>query len=167
MSEPKTDFNSWNSAIETECKRLLMVMALSSSQVASALNLKFGTHFTRNAIIGKSHRMGWSFTRKGSAAPTFTTPKLKVTKKRAPFKPKAKPEQPTTNPQIVYTLRPVISGAAEAIVALRSGECKYGIGDTHAPDFRFCSVPTGDVTRQYCAEHHAICHPRLIIKRAA
>lgn len=41
------------------------------------------------------------------------------------------------------------SGAALAIANLTG--CKYPIGETHEPDFRFCNAPTSGT---YC-EHHA------------
>jgi hypothetical protein len=50
---------SWTDIIEAECKRLYIDDGRSCAETAAALNKKFGTTFTRNAVIGKIHRRGW------------------------------------------------------------------------------------------------------------
>jgi hypothetical protein len=49
----------WNDTIEAECKRL-WIAGKSGTETASALNTKYGTKFSRSAILGKVVREGWN-----------------------------------------------------------------------------------------------------------
>ena len=54
-NSPKT--SQWNDETVARLDALTKV-GKSASQVAAIINAEFGTTFTRNAIIGKSHRVG-------------------------------------------------------------------------------------------------------------
>ncbi|MFC6487332.1 GcrA family cell cycle regulator [Nitratireductor sp. GCM10026969] len=53
-----------------------------------------------------------------------------------------------------------------ALVALKTNECLYPIGDPKEAGFGFCGRPAGEGTR-YCAFHHRLCHARRDVEEAA
>ena len=92
----------------------------SASEIAQILG-----GITRNAVIGKAHRLGLS----GRPSP--------IKRKQAP-RPVAVADEPT--------------GAT--ILSLTERMCRWPIGDPRSPGFRFCgraAVPG----QSYCAEHAA------------
>ena len=65
---------NWTPAAEAEMKRLYVVEGKSASEVAKAL----GSGCTRNAVIGKAHRLGWMKEhRQKPAAVGLKAPKVK------------------------------------------------------------------------------------------
>jgi GcrA cell cycle regulator len=65
---------NWTPAAEVEMKRLYVVEGKSASEVAKAL----GSGCTRNAVIGKAHRLGWMKEhRQKPAAVGLKAPKVK------------------------------------------------------------------------------------------
>jgi GcrA cell cycle regulator len=99
---------------------------LSASQIASELG-----GVTRNAVIGKAHRMGLA----SRPSPLKTeTQKPKAAKKKAPEK-KAVKERIT-------------------LLQLTDKMCKWPIGHPGEPDFHFCGKKA-EAGVPYCAEHCA------------
>ena len=130
----------------------------SASQIAKQLG-----GVTRNAVIGKVHRLGLS----GRATPSRPV-------KRPPRLARPKPQvQPgtavaapasTTSPEetrirrsdqqaILSALQPamVADGEAATILTLRDSMCKWPIGDPADPQFAFCGRKSD--CGPYCSEH--------------
>jgi GcrA cell cycle regulator len=111
---------------------------LSASQIAGEL----GEGVTRNAVIGKAHRMGLSSRPspvKGEAG-TAAAPQVK----RAPAPPKKE--------QVKVTL-----------LDLTERMCKWPIGHPGEPDFQFCgkpSLPTFPYCADHCAQAYQVQQPR-------
>ncbi len=145
----------------------------SASDIAKAL----GEGMTRNAVIGKAHRLklsagpGTTVTRQektvsvgGSVIPTMT----KVAKKRAMLRPLPPVQQPdilvkTSLPPREPTIRPIETlKKAEGIAVTKAGEhhCRWPIGDPRSPDFRFCGCKTVEGL-PYCADHARIAYQSL------
>ncbi len=109
--------------------RELWDKGLSASQIAAAL----AEGVTRNAVIGKAHRMNLA----SRPSPVKSDPKKKakktVEKKVAPAKPQA-------------------SGGKVSLLELTERMCKWPIGHPGEADFHFCGKPSAP-TFPYCPEH--------------
>ncbi len=109
--------------------RELWDKGLSASQIATAL----AEGVTRNAVIGKAHRMNLA----SRPSPVKSDPKKKakktVEKKAIPAKPHA-------------------SGGKVSLLELTERMCKWPIGHPGEADFHFCGKPSAP-TFPYCSEH--------------
>jgi len=124
---------------------------LSASQIARVL----AGGVTRNAVIGKVHRLGLSGRAKPSA-PTLrprreARPRPVI--RRAPPVPRPPPSPPVAPPPEV--------GAA-SILSVRRGQCRWPIGDPLADGFCLCGAPA--VRGAYCAGHAEIAYRPLTRK---
>jgi len=153
---------SWTDE-RVELLRKLWSEGLSASRVAAEL----GPGITRNAVIGKIHRLGLAERAKTAAAP----------RPRA-----AKPQQRPQTPQRVQG--PAMMGnvalalapralaepqpAAEEVVVpiservtlmdLRESMCRWPMGDPTSPDFRFCGARSPIGAGPYCAYHSRVAY---------
>lgn len=93
----------------------------SASEIAEILG-----GVTRNAVIGKAHRLGLSV-------------------KKAPVAPKRRP-LPKSEPEVT----PIDGGAT--IMSLTDRMCKWPIGDPGSSNFKFCGRPV-QAGYPYCADH--------------
>jgi len=130
----------------------------SASQIAKELG-----GVTRNAVIGKVHRLGLS----GRATPSrpvkrpprlarpkpriqpdgsVVTPKPQRVVAETVLKPNEKVAMLTTLPP-----HPLADGEAATILTLRDSMCKWPIGDPADPKFAFCGRKSAN--GPYCAEH--------------
>jgi GcrA cell cycle regulator len=125
---------------------------LSCSQIAGRLG-----GFTRNAVIGKVHRLGLS-----GRATTERKPRVRIA---TPRKPRAPRPRCATHPLLGEELdQPLAIAAITApdmrpcgLLELDSGRCHFPIGDPGDPDFHFCgggALPA----RPYCAFHWRLSH---------
>ncbi|MEM8616288.1 MAG: GcrA family cell cycle regulator [Pseudomonadota bacterium] len=134
----------------------------SASQIAKQLG-----GVTRNAVIGKVHRLGLSG-RATPSRPVKRPPKLARPKPRlqpdgsvAAQKPPAAPAEKTADgvPDKAVMLaalppQPLADGEAATILTLRDSMCKWPIGDPADPNFAFCGRKA--TCGPYCAEHAKI-----------
>jgi GcrA cell cycle regulator len=157
-----------------ELLRKLWMEGLSASQIAAVL----GDGITRNAVIGKVHRLKLS----GRAKPTSSAPRPRGTPRTAPRRPglSSSPRTP------LGSMRPRSIGSAPMIGAtalkiteefevetyqlpqvqeleipveerlsllqLNEHTCKWPIGDPLTPDFYFCGR-SHDEGKPYCDFH--------------
>ena len=141
----------------------------SASQIAKELG-----GVTRNAVIGKVHRLGLS-NRAGSSAPAPEKKPAKPAPKKAAAKPAEKvvevtvaprkpivpagqplPPQPSANeisPEALATVREVEKGAKRInLMELTERTCKWPIGDPATDDFWFCGLAVQQ-GKPYCEAH--------------
>jgi GcrA cell cycle regulator len=143
----------------------------SASQIAKELG-----GVTRNAVIGKVHRLGLS-NRAGASAPApekkaakaapakakkATKPEDKVVEvtvtPRKPIVPAGQPlpPQPSANeisPEALATVREVEKGAKKiTLMELTERTCKWPIGDPATEDFWFCGLGVQQ-GKPYCEAH--------------
>jgi len=132
----------------------------SASQIAKQLG-----GVTRNAVIGKVHRLGLS----GRATPSRP---VKRPPRLARPKPRLMPDGTVTTPAPAVTAPPVeqakpaadravmtaplppmrlADGGAATILTLRDSMCKWPIGDPADPKFAFCGRKSD--CGPYCSEH--------------
>jgi len=126
--------------------RKLWAEGLSASQIAKQLG-----GVTRNAVIGKVHRLGLA----GRATPSRPA-KRPVRQARprivGPTAPRLR--MPSSLPSVVIPeLEPVRfeDGKTASVLTLNESMCKYPIGDPTDPAFAFCG--RGSSGGPYCADH--------------
>lgn len=128
-----------------ETLKKLWLDGLSASQIAKAL----GGGVTRNAVIGKVHRLGLS----GRASPS--QPQRPVFK--APRPPKPVPVAPVRRveaavPQAVGMMRLCEEVGSATVLTLGAHMCKWPIGDPATDAFSFCGRRMG-AGGPYCSDH--------------
>src|SRR4051794_14663926 len=168
---------SWTDE-RVELLKKLWNQGLSASQIAAEL----GGGVTRNAVIGKVHRLGLSGRAK-APAPAAARPR-KAT--RAPSHPMshvstttsvrgnlALSSKPAASPQAMVYIAPTPRPEIEVVVPmservtimeLRESMCRWPHGDPTSPDFRFCGAksPTGT---PYCGYHSQIAYQPSMDRR--
>lgn len=128
--------------------RKLWTEGLSASQIAKQLG-----GVTRNAVIGKVHRLGLA----GRATPSRPAKRpVRAARPRpisGPSAPRlrAPPSLPTVN---IPHLDPVVleSGKTATVLTLNDRMCKFPIGDPTEADFAFCGRDACG-TGPYCQDH--------------
>ena len=143
-----------------ELLKKLWLDGLSASQIAKQLG-----GVTRNAVIGKVHRLGLS----GRAAPS--QPSRTVFKAPRPVRP-AVPAAPrrveAATPRLPQEPRPIVydeQPGSATVLTLGAHMCKWPIGDPSADNFTFCGkVSEGD--GPYCVAHARVAYqPQQARKR--
>lgn len=149
---------SWTEERVTVLKKL-WAEGHSASQIAKQLG-----GVTRNAVIGKVHRLGLS----GRATPSRP---VKRPPRLARPKPRMMPDGSVKAPAAAIPERPVVAktpalreplsaplpplrladGDAATILTLRDSMCKWPIGDPADPKFAFCGRKSD--CGPYCDEH--------------
>jgi GcrA cell cycle regulator len=166
---------------------------LSASESAKQLNQYFNINLTRNAIIGKRHRLG--LVRSISPAHYKTKTQrahdlaeqnaVNAAKKRLKRAEKlASQKSNHARQKEINSLKEAVRQAMEtekeqpiallstytrdAVFDLKYGDCRFPIGVVGAPDFHFCCEPQ-DTGSSYCKTHRAICtvYAPLKVKVAA
>jgi GcrA cell cycle regulator len=118
---------------------------LSASQIAKQLG-----GVTRNAVIGKVHRLGLS----GRALPSAPrAAKAAIPRPRRAQPPIAARQRPSGKPApIPATPTPEGPGLVDNLVYLNAHACKWPIGDPKSPSFSFCGRHADG---RYCRAHEA------------
>jgi GcrA cell cycle regulator len=133
-----------------EVLKKLWLDGLSASQIAKQLG-----GVTRNAVIGKVHRLGLS----GRAAPS--QPVRAVVRTPRPARPAvaATPRRepglapsPRTEPVRVYVTE---TPGTATVLTLSAHMCKWPIGDPSSDEFTFCGRGTEGT---YCSEHSRVAY---------
>ncbi|WP_395671010.1 GcrA family cell cycle regulator [Phenylobacterium sp.] len=134
---------------------------LSASQIAKQLG-----GVTRNAVIGKVHRLGLS----GRAAPS--KPARTVFKAPRPARPAAAPSAPrriaeaaplAAQPSPVRYVEEAPGTAT--VLTLGAHMCKWPIGDPALDNFTFCGRRSGE--GPYCVEHSQVAYQPAQAKKKA
>ena len=143
-----------------ETLKKLWADGLSASQIAKQLG-----GVTRNAVIGKVHRLGLS----GRATPS--RPSRRPAAKPAPRQAKPAAKTKSSQPAQARTAAPAAKSPAAApqeaarlpngeyatVLTLREGMCKWPIGDPADPEFRFCGR-RAEPGKAYCSAHAAMAY---------
>jgi GcrA cell cycle regulator len=148
----------------------------SAADIAKAL----AKGVTRNAVIGKAHRMGLSGRpspiKKPPSAPKKEAPRKEVLK-AAPATKKAAPPVTVSgvkhNPLLrevaeprKFEKEPIPPGGGVALIDLTERMCKWPIGDPREDDFTFCGRNIRQGT-PYCPDHAGMAYQSSSRTRAA
>lgn len=154
---------SWTDE-RVELLRKLWMDGLSASQIAGELS----NGITRNAVIGKVHRLGLSGRVKCAAPAAAARPRPAAP--RPHRAPPPRPSMTTTATRGATALaiqtenfvaapmqRPVeevVIPISErvTIMELREAMCRWPLGDPSTPEFRYCGGRT-DIGATYCGSH--------------
>jgi GcrA cell cycle regulator len=147
---------------------------LSASQIAAELGA-----VTRNAVIGKVHRLGLSGRAK---APSASTPRPRKPPRAAPSAPPRpalpvargnlalKPHAvPAPAPELEVAPLPEIDnvvpiGERCTIMELKEYSCRWPVGDPGKEDFRYCGARSA-TGLPYCAYHCRIAYQPIADRR--
>jgi GcrA cell cycle regulator len=154
---------------------------LSASESAKLINVHFSLSLTRNAVIGKRHRLGMvrkisymhyktSAQRAHDLAEQNAVNNAKKRLKRAEKLAAQKSSLARQNE--IISLKEAVRLAMEtekeqpiaalsthtrdAVMALKANSCRFPIGIVGAEDFHFCCQPQ-DAGSPYCKTHRLIC----------
>lgn len=119
-----------------ELLKKLWAEGLSASQIARTMG-----DVTRNAVIGKVHRLGLS----GRATTS------RADRPRRATIPKPQPKPVVAEP-LTVTEATLSNGEFATVLTLNGVMCRWPIGDPGANDFHFCGNQT-DAASPYCAAH--------------
>jgi GcrA cell cycle regulator len=135
----------------------------SASQIASLL----GHGLTRNAVIGKVHRLGLAGRAKSpSSSGSHSRQSSSQHGAHRAAAPRAAPVAPrivrgatalAVQPQTAAEVEPQPEGVVlpmslrVTIVELKEAMCRWPLGDPSSPDFRYCGSPVAN--GPYCAHH--------------
>lgn len=161
---------SWTDERVTTLKKLWLD-GLSASQIAKQLG-----GVTRNAVIGKVHRLGLSGRAAPSqpARPVFKAPRpaRPATASTIPAAPRrvvaAEPVAPAPAPVQVH--QPLVAVRNEApgsatVLTLGAHMCKWPIGDPSSDSFTFCGRRSSE--GPYCIEHARVAYQPQQTKKKA
>jgi GcrA cell cycle regulator len=151
---------SWTDE-RVELLRKLWMDGLSASQIAAEL----ANGITRNAVIGKVHRLGLSGRVKCAAPSSAPRPRPSAPRPQRPAAPRQ--SGPVIRGATALALQPeafhapaqrpvdeVVIPISErvTIMELREGMCRWPLGDPATPDFRYCGGRS-DIGAPYCVAH--------------
>jgi GcrA cell cycle regulator len=127
--------------------RKLWAEGLSASQIAKQL-----TGVTRNAVIGKVHRLGLA----GRATPSRPAKRpVRASRPRVmgPSAPRSLRPPSSVPSVIIPDLEPLRldDGRPANVLTLNESMCKFPIGDPTDPSFAFCG--RGSASGPYCSDH--------------
>jgi GcrA cell cycle regulator len=157
--------NNW-APEHSDALRELLTRGRSYSEIANAINEKFGTSYTRNAAIGRGKRMGLGGPDRSDDGPKppprSKAPKLletslqKLRVPRAERRSEPVPERDSAEP---VKLRCVgIRPRLLSVIELEDGDCRYPYGgDKDGGPIAFCGHPRL-AGSSYCAPHFHLTH---------
>jgi len=133
----------------------------SASQIASLL----GHGLTRNAVIGKVHRLGLASRAKSpGASGGHAAPRAPKAAHHAPIRPAAAARMVRGATALAVAPQALVDAEPEAfesvvvpmslrvsIVELKEAMCRWPLGDPASPDFRYCGSPAA--SGPYCLHH--------------
>ncbi|MDO9223447.1 MAG: GcrA family cell cycle regulator [Caulobacter sp.] len=135
----------------------LWLDGLSASQIAKQLG-----GVTRNAVIGKVHRLGLSGRAAPSqpARPVFKAPRPARPVTAAPAAPRRMVAETVSNtpstpmPQPIHRIE---EPGSATVLTLGAHMCKWPIGDPSSDGFTFCGRRNGEIG-PYCREHAQVAY---------
>jgi GcrA cell cycle regulator len=146
---------------KVELLRKLWLDGKSASQIAAEL----GDGVTRNAVIGKVHRLGLSGRVKASAPAAPRVRQRPASSRAAAPRPARSGGGFHGNAALAMARDPLLEEEVEiredvvipmslrvTIVELKEAMCKWPLGDPTTPEFRYCGIQTQS-EGPYCVHH--------------
>ncbi len=157
---------SWTDE-RVERLRKLWSDGLSASQVAAEL----GPGITRNAVIGKIHRLGLAERAKTAAAPRPRAVKAPRTQTTViASAPRSAAHAVHGNVALAFAPQAVVVARAMpeevvipmservTLMELRESMCRWPMGDPTSPEFRFCGAKSPIGGGPYCSHHARVAY---------
>ena len=120
-----------------------LIEGMSMAENAAAINEKFGTRYSRNAVCGRAYRIGLTAPKKPKVQPE--------PHKYQPYKPRPKKFNVAYNQQQIQLRCEEVRPDHVALVDLADNGCRWPYGDS---PFTFCNQPQLEGT-SYCPGHRA------------
>jgi GcrA cell cycle regulator len=138
--------------------RSFVIAGLSTSQIAAEIGV------TRNAVIGKIHRLGLARERPAAVATRMRAPRPRPTRVLRLLRAIREDAAPVIRLETLTTL-PVESTQRCSLLDLASGKCRWPLSDPGKADFGFCG---NDAIAgiSYCVGHARLAY-RLPTRRRA
>ena len=159
LDQKRPELQTWTDD-RVELLKKLWADGLSASQIAGELG-----GITRNAVIGKVHRLGLSGRAK---APSSSVPRQRKPRAPSMFRPQrammrgntalampAYDYEPEPEPELIENIIPI--GQRCTLLELDQEKCHWPIGDPAQPDFFFCGGKTNTGT-PYCGYHGRVAY---------
>jgi GcrA cell cycle regulator len=155
----------------SEALRADLARGMSYSEIAKAINAKFGTRYSRSAAIGRGKRMGLA----GPNRPAdFPKPASKVSRPRLRKSRERHAPESSRPPSIFKPVKTARLRCVEidphhlSLVELQRGDCRYPYGgDQEGEAISFCGHPQRQGS-SYCMAHfHLTRGPGTASERAA
>ena len=160
-----TDSMSWTEE-RVELLRKLWAEGRSASQIANELG-----SVTRNAVIGKVHRLGLSGRAKSPSAsvprqrkPRTHTQMLRVRPQMRGNTALAYAHEVEVEQEVELVENIVPLGQRCTLLELSDSRCRWPIGDPGSPDFFFCGGKPAEGA-PYCAFHSRVAYQPLADRR--
>lgn len=160
--------STWEEA-HSKALREYLDKGMTFSEIARALNERFGTAYTRNATIGRARRLGLSVPQRAGGQPD--RPKQpdakRLRKKRARRLAESVSKPTTLERAATLQLRCVaITPRHLALVDLEVDDCRYPYGgDADGEPITFCGHPRREGS-SYCLSHfHLTSLPEVVRER--
>lgn len=133
--------------------RKLWTEGLSANQIAKELSCGF----SRNAVIGKVHRLGLSG-RATPSRPAKTT--VRMTRPRAvPSAPKVRTVAPPRPVKLAPEVEPLrFEGRLKTVQTIEANQCRFPYGDPNDAAFGFCG--------HTCSGHFCVAHRAIVYQPA-
>jgi GcrA cell cycle regulator len=143
--------NNWASA-HSDALRNYVATGLSFSEIGRELNRRFGTGYTRSAVIGRARRMGLATASRVESPPIVPTlPGASRPAKPQPAQAWGQPPKSQADPGKLRCvgIRPRLI----SLLALVAGDCRYPYGgDKEGEEIAFCGHPRQPGS-SYCMPH--------------
>ena len=169
LDQKRTELQTWTDD-RVELLKKLWGDGLSASQIAGELG-----GITRNAVIGKVHRLGLSGRAKApsSAMPRPRKPRPPSQMFRAPQRPMMRGNtalatmpsydyDPEPEPEVIENIIPM--GQRCTLLQLNDDKCHWPIGDPGSTEFFFCGGKPID-SLPYCSYHSRLAYQPVAERR--
>lgn len=137
---------------------------MTASQIAEML----GEGISRNAVIGKAHRLGLqsrpSPVKNGEPHAEEAAPAPAAAAPAAPAPARTDPAAAARAAPARKAARAAARPARTTLLELSEKVCKWPIGHPGEPDFHFCGKPSNP-SFPYCAEHCAVAYQAQLPRR--
>lgn len=155
VSEEQKEPKAWCDESVAMLRKLWPDTIISAQGIANKINSKFGTSFSRSAILGKANRIGLPI--RSNANQNFNRAAKRIAKGEARGV-KYRPADPV-NPDVFDGRIPLKQ--RRTLEQLTDETCKFMVGDPQDETSFFCGGPV--FQRSFCEHHYMRCYfnPRV------
>lgn len=162
--------SNWASE-HSDALREYFAKGLSFSEIGKEINARFGTSYTRSAVLGRAKRMGLGAVPRVDSPSIVPPPNGPESAPKRPASPLDRTQPPKTafRPAEPVKLRCVgVRPRLISLVELERGDCRYPYGgDREGEEIAFCGHPRSPGS-SYCAPHfHLTRGPAAVSGRAS